>query len=86
MPLSEKSLAILKAIAPGHTYEQILRVGDWTYQDIFHTLRKLWKAITKPPQRHILSRKSERSTPRLMTGEIASKRPAYVECSKVGKV
>lgn len=36
MPLSEKSRAILQAIAKGHTYEQIL-VQDlaWTYHDIF---------------------------------------------------
>ena len=37
MALSEKSRAILQAIAKGHTYEQIL-VQDlaWTYHDIFH--------------------------------------------------
>jgi len=36
MALSEKSRAILEAIAKGHTYEQIL-VQDlaWTYHDIF---------------------------------------------------
>ncbi|HEY3912845.1 MAG TPA: hypothetical protein VGN61_00045 [Verrucomicrobiae bacterium] len=36
MPISEKSRAILEAIAKGHTYEQIL-VQDlaWTYHDIF---------------------------------------------------
>ena len=36
MALSEKSRAILQAIAKGHTYEQIL-VQDlaWTYHDIF---------------------------------------------------
>ena len=36
MELSEKSRAILEAIAKGHTYEQIL-VQDlaWTYHDIF---------------------------------------------------
>lgn len=36
MPISEKSRAILQAIAKGHTYEQIL-VQDlaWTYHDIF---------------------------------------------------
>lgn len=36
MPLSDKSRAILEAIAKGHTYEQIL-VQDlaWTYHDIF---------------------------------------------------
>lgn len=36
MKLSEKSRAILEAIAKGHTYEQIL-IQDlaWTYHDIF---------------------------------------------------
>lgn len=36
MALSEKSRAILQAVAKGHTYEQIL-VKDlaWTYHDIF---------------------------------------------------
>jgi hypothetical protein len=36
MPLTEKSRAILEAIAEGHSYEQIL-VGElaWTYKDIF---------------------------------------------------
>ncbi len=36
MPLSEKSRAILEAIAKGHTYEQILvQELAWTYHDIF---------------------------------------------------
>jgi hypothetical protein len=36
MPLSDKSLAILEAIAKGHTYEQILvQELAWTYHDIF---------------------------------------------------
>jgi hypothetical protein len=39
--LSEKSRAILEAIAAGHSYEQIL-VQDlaWTYQDIFCAVRE----------------------------------------------
>ena len=36
MPLSDKSRAILEAIAKGHTYEQILvQELAWTYHDIF---------------------------------------------------
>ncbi len=36
MALSEKSRAILQAIAKGHTYEQILvQELAWTYHDIF---------------------------------------------------
>lgn len=36
MPISEKSRAILEAIAKGHTYEQILvQELAWTYHDIF---------------------------------------------------
>ena len=36
MPLSEKSRAILEAIAKGRTYEQILvQELAWTYHDIF---------------------------------------------------
>lgn len=44
--LSEKSRAILEAIARGHSYEQIL-VQDlaWTYQDIFHAAAEALDAV-----------------------------------------
>ena len=47
MELSEKSRAILQAIAKGHTYEQIL-VQDlaWTYHDIFQAAAE---ALNAPP-------------------------------------
>jgi DNA-binding NarL/FixJ family response regulator len=45
MALSEKSRAILQAIAKGHTYEQIL-VQDlaWTYHDIFEAASEALEA------------------------------------------
>ena len=45
MALSEKSRAILQAIAEGHTYEQIL-VQDlaWTYHDIFQAAAEALEA------------------------------------------
>ena len=45
MALSEKSRAILQAIAKGHTYEQIL-VQDlaWTYHDIFQAAAEALEA------------------------------------------
>ena len=45
MALSEKSRAILQAIAKGHTYEQIL-VQDlaWTYHDIFQAATEALEA------------------------------------------
>lgn len=45
MPMSEKSRAILEAIAKGHTYEQIL-VQDlaWTYHDIFRAAAEALEA------------------------------------------
>lgn len=45
MPISEKSRAILQAIAKGHTYEQIL-VQDlaWTYHDIFQAAAEALEA------------------------------------------
>lgn len=45
MELSEKSRAILQAIAKGHTYEQIL-VQDlaWTYHDIFQAAAEALEA------------------------------------------
>lgn len=45
MALSEKSRAILQAIAKGHTYEQIL-VQDlaWTYHDIFRAAAEALEA------------------------------------------
>ena len=45
MALSEKSRAILQAIAKGHTYEQIL-VQDlaWTYHDIFQAATEALQA------------------------------------------
>ena len=44
--LSEKSRAILEAIAEGHSYEQIL-VQDlaWTYQDIFQAVAEALEAL-----------------------------------------
>ena len=44
--LSEKSHAILEAIAEGHSYEQIL-VQDlaWTYQDIFQAVAEALEAL-----------------------------------------
>jgi len=44
--LSEKSQAILEAIAKGHSYEQIL-VQDlaWTYQDIFQAVAEALEAL-----------------------------------------
>jgi hypothetical protein len=45
MALSEKSHAILEAVAKGHTYEQIL-VQDlaWTYHDIFRAAAEALEA------------------------------------------
>jgi hypothetical protein len=50
MALSEKSRAILQAIAKGHTYEQIL-VQDlaWTYHDIFQAAAE---ALAAPQMTH----------------------------------
>ena len=50
MPLTEKSRAILQAIAKGHTYEQIL-VQDlaWTYHDIFNAAAEALKMETTAP-------------------------------------
>jgi hypothetical protein len=44
--LSEKSRAILEAIAKGHSYEQIL-VQDlaWTYRDIFQAVAEALEAL-----------------------------------------
>ena len=47
MPLSDKSRAILEAIAKGHTYEQILvQELAWTYHDIFQAAAE---ALEFPP-------------------------------------
>jgi hypothetical protein len=47
--LSEKSRAILEAIATGHTFEQIL-VQDlaWTYHDIFQAAAEAIEAADQP--------------------------------------
>src|SRR5882724_8493659 len=47
MELTEKSRAILEAIAKGHTYEQIL-VQDlaWTYHDIFQAAAETLETAT----------------------------------------
>jgi len=45
MPISEKSRAILEAIAKGHTYEQILLQDlAWTYHDIFEAAAEALEA------------------------------------------
>lgn len=45
MPLSDKSRAILEAIAKGHTYEQILvQELAWTCHDIFHAAAEALEA------------------------------------------
>ena len=47
MPLSDKSRAILEAIAKGHTYEQILvQELAWTYHDIFQAAAEALEVST----------------------------------------
>jgi hypothetical protein len=47
--LSEKSRAILEAIAAGHTYEQILvQELAWTYHDIFHAAAEAIEVADQP--------------------------------------
>ncbi len=55
LPLSEKSRAILEAIAKGHTYEQIL-IQDlaWTYHDIFQAAAEALASANTPPSSHPL--------------------------------
>jgi hypothetical protein len=56
MALSEKSRAILEAIAKGHTYEQIL-VQDlaWTYQDIFQAVAEALRLADAAGRGHVAS-------------------------------
>jgi hypothetical protein len=60
MQLSEKSRAILEAIARGHTYEQIL-VQDlaWTYHDIFAAAAEALKLENSLPESDYEQRMTE---------------------------
>lgn len=52
MPLSEKSRAILEAIAKGKSYEQILvQKPAWTYKDIFAAAVEALEELTPAPNR-----------------------------------
>jgi hypothetical protein len=49
MALSSKSIAILEAIAKGHSYEQILvQELAWTYNDIFQAAAEALEAAPSP--------------------------------------